>query len=673
MKRGAQYILCIIVLLSICTQSILASDFYQDEEAELIYTSKELTLQQVTTASANITYTGRNKLNWIEASMNFYPINTYRQTVTYEAHNPTIFEKTPSKVIYRVEKPTGLVEITATQEIKTKNQYKPVTEKIIFPITPLSSDFDIYLQSTELIDTNEDIIATASIIASGKDDLFQVSQDVAIWVTNNIKYDLTTITADANQKASWVLTNRQGVCDELSVLYISMMRSIGVPARFASGISYTNSNLFSEPWNPHAWVEVYFPDHGWVPFDLTYKQFGYVDASHVKFKDSYDAESLTTSFQWEGTQLKTVTVDIKDTTFDMKVLEAHGMITDPMLITTELLYTESGFGSYNVLEIVAENTENHYVSSSLYINAPKEINLETKTLPIYLTPKEVRTYYILLKVSEDLNSKYVYTMPVGAYTSFGLQEIINLEVANDHFTATLQQVNSFLEQDAPKTSANDDATITCELSTARAYIDEEIFVTCIIQNKGNTYLTDGDICMRSEDLTITTPCEKETIPINHDITFTRTLVGKATGNKEFTITTDFEGFKTSKSYSAIIADKPNITISKITTSKEVQFDTKNNITVRLESASISKPQNIQLQVKIGSQRLEWNINDVDRATDFVIPFDSRVLQEGENVIEAAITWNDNRSAFEAHKSEGIILAPLNIWEKVLVFFYNLGM
>ena len=71
------------------------------------------------------------------------------------------------------------------------------------------------------------------------------------------------------EPATWVYDNRQGVCDELTGLFISMLRELGIPARFVSGVSYTNLPEFAKPWGGHGWAEVWFPDVGWVPFDVT--------------------------------------------------------------------------------------------------------------------------------------------------------------------------------------------------------------------------------------------------------------------------------------------------------------------------------------------------------------------------------------------------------------------
>ena len=83
-----------------------------------------------------------------------------------------------------------------------------------------------------------------------------------------------------------------------------MARSLGIPARFSSGISYSTSDLFPEPWQPHGWAEVYFPGVGWVSFDITFGEYGYIDVTHIKLRDGFDPTEPATKFEWLAEDVK---------------------------------------------------------------------------------------------------------------------------------------------------------------------------------------------------------------------------------------------------------------------------------------------------------------------------------------------------------------------------------
>jgi len=68
-------------------------------------------------------------------------------------------------------------------------------------------------------------------------------------------------------------TYRRGFCQYYAATMAVVLRDLGVPVRIAEGFlpgarsaSGSEQILFS---SAHAWVEVYFPGYGWVPFDPT--------------------------------------------------------------------------------------------------------------------------------------------------------------------------------------------------------------------------------------------------------------------------------------------------------------------------------------------------------------------------------------------------------------------
>ena len=172
-----------------------------------------------------------------------------------------------------------------------------VKKKIKFPLTEIDPGFAAYIEPQEIIDITPGIRELALELSQEEDDLYRVVFNLADWVHENIEYNLSSATAEATQKSSWTLSQRYGVCDEITALFISLNRALGIPARFVSGSAYTDLN---NDWGSHGWAEVYFPGVGWVPFDVTYAQFGYVDASHVKFVDSADATPSSVSYISRG-------------------------------------------------------------------------------------------------------------------------------------------------------------------------------------------------------------------------------------------------------------------------------------------------------------------------------------------------------------------------------------
>lgn len=90
----------------------------------------------------------------------------------------------------------------------------------------------------------------------------------------------------------YVLEEGHGDCGQVSLLYISLMRSLGVPARWESGWM-----LHPGEKNLHDWAEVYFEGVGWVPVDVSFGR--YIGASDPRAQKFYstgmDAHRMATN------------------------------------------------------------------------------------------------------------------------------------------------------------------------------------------------------------------------------------------------------------------------------------------------------------------------------------------------------------------------------------------
>jgi len=112
---------------------------------------------------------------------------------------------------------------------------------------------------------------------------------MADWTKETVKYDLKHIEYQS------VKEGKLRPCPERWRMWwdnytvLALLRAVGIPGRFISGIAYTESKEFPKNWGAHGWAEVYFPGTGWVPFDVTYGEYGYVDPTHISWKNRWTA------------------------------------------------------------------------------------------------------------------------------------------------------------------------------------------------------------------------------------------------------------------------------------------------------------------------------------------------------------------------------------------------
>ena len=73
---------------------------------------------------------------------------------------------------------------------------------------------------------------------------------------------------------NFLFVDQRGFCEMYVTSLVVMARSLGIPARITTGYGSGDYNAITGFYevhfsDAHSWAEVYFPEHGWVPFDPT--------------------------------------------------------------------------------------------------------------------------------------------------------------------------------------------------------------------------------------------------------------------------------------------------------------------------------------------------------------------------------------------------------------------
>jgi transglutaminase-like putative cysteine protease len=99
---------------------------------------------------------------------------------------------------------------------------------------------------------------------------------VQAWLAEHTVYDLDAPVPrdDADAVDHFLFEGQRGFCEQIATATAILLRLEGVPARLATGYVPSSRDPVSGVWisrakDAHAWVEVRFPNLGWVPFDPT--------------------------------------------------------------------------------------------------------------------------------------------------------------------------------------------------------------------------------------------------------------------------------------------------------------------------------------------------------------------------------------------------------------------
>jgi len=171
---------------------------------------------------------------------------------------------------------TDQLEIRAHLELETIEHPAPLwTGDLNLPIdyAARADEFSPYLQPLEKPELLETFVQPLLACSSGyaPDFLAALNQTIHGFYHPGVRLE------GAARRPAETLALAEGVCRDLSLLFMAACRQAGLAARFVSG--YQQSNGLRLQRFLHAWAEVYLPTLGWLGYDPTHGSM--TGAEHV--------------------------------------------------------------------------------------------------------------------------------------------------------------------------------------------------------------------------------------------------------------------------------------------------------------------------------------------------------------------------------------------------------
>lgn len=203
-----------------------------------------------------------------------YPAETARQSNIHliSASSPSYYisKNSPQHTIYmegvaRKGKPTPF---SVTFSYDAAEQHFSRAE-IMAALKPYDTSSELYRKYTadeypHIVKTKELIGLARSLVGDEKNPVLQASI-VYDWIVTNFPWAGAREYSTIPNIPEYVIRNRHGDCGQVSLLYITLMRCLGIPARWESGWM-----LHPGEKNYHDWSETYFEGTGWVPTDASF-------------------------------------------------------------------------------------------------------------------------------------------------------------------------------------------------------------------------------------------------------------------------------------------------------------------------------------------------------------------------------------------------------------------
>ena len=177
------------------------------------------------------------------------------------------------------------VRLTLTFETHIKSELSAMESKALLPLN------------------SPEITALAKKLTANASAEHEAVTAILNYVADNVKYTYNPPQFDA----LYTLKTKSGNCQNFAHLNMALLRAVGIPARIVGGISLKqplkvpvgNNDYLVQSLGQggHAWMEIYFPDLGWLSYDPQQsKQF--TSSRHIKQTHGLDSDDINDN--WRG-------------------------------------------------------------------------------------------------------------------------------------------------------------------------------------------------------------------------------------------------------------------------------------------------------------------------------------------------------------------------------------
>ena len=147
---------------------------------------------------------------------------------------------------------------------------------------PEDRDRDGVPDSYKIEPSNAEIYSKAKEVVGNETNVYNMAYRLYRFMTRDGDFSYALGRQGTPSRAIDTFRSRRGDCDDQSILFISMLRSLGIPAWLEIGLLYDQPK---NEWFGHAWTNVYIPlsngDHEVVAVDIVNEQFLFRTCNHL--------------------------------------------------------------------------------------------------------------------------------------------------------------------------------------------------------------------------------------------------------------------------------------------------------------------------------------------------------------------------------------------------------
>jgi transglutaminase-like putative cysteine protease len=134
---------------------------------------------------------------------------------------------------------------------------------------------DVRLVYLRLPNLNPQIAELARKVASTATNNYDRASAIENYLRDNFRYTLDPSAIEPGDPlVSFLFKSKSGYCEYFAASMAVMLRTLNIPSRLVNGFQTGSYNRIGKDFvvrarDAHSWVEVYFPNYGWITFDPT--------------------------------------------------------------------------------------------------------------------------------------------------------------------------------------------------------------------------------------------------------------------------------------------------------------------------------------------------------------------------------------------------------------------
>lgn len=155
----------------------------------------------------------------------------------------------------------------------------------------VNDDYERYTMDDgrHIVITDEMRLLAETIVGNEENPVKQASM-IYDWIVSQFPWAGAREYSTIANMPEYVLRNKHGDCGQVGLLYITLVRSLGIPARWESGWMIHPGEV-----NWHDWAETYFEGVGWVPTDPSFGRSAYGTTMGDYYKTGIDVYRMATN------------------------------------------------------------------------------------------------------------------------------------------------------------------------------------------------------------------------------------------------------------------------------------------------------------------------------------------------------------------------------------------